>query len=449
MARSNGPFGPAGTRPPARRHPADDPYAAPQGQPGAHNGQWPTAPYPDLASGGQQGQSGYHFPPEPEPNNYDYAQPAGYGQPAPYYANGAQQPPYPAQQQWGQQPDPRGYDLGTYMPAAPQQPYPPVDPNQFRQPQDHAYASGRQGYADPDAEYDDEEFVDGDEPRRGRRWMFVAAVALVGAVGVGGALAYTYKSLFAPSAGRVPIVRAEQGNKAKPGEKMLGRLGDDAPSQQAAEPQDDRADETGGPKRVKTIPINPGAQMAPASPPQVAPSMPGVMVDIGPRPQQVPPPKTAQPPIGQQPLQPRVTLGVPPANMVPQAAPQEEAQPLKRSAALQQPPPQAIAKAPPPPKQAPSAPPPTTASTGAGFVAVLSSQKTRMDALKVFADLQQRYPGELSGKVPDVREADLSNQGLGTMYRLVVGPPGSRSAASGVCTQLKSAGLKDCWVMEY
>jgi outer membrane biosynthesis protein TonB len=396
-----------------------------------------------LGSGGQPGQSGYHFPPEPEPNNYDYAQPASYGQPAPapYYANGAQQPPFPPQQQWGQQPDPRGYDLGTYMPAAPQQPYPPVDPNQFRQPQEHAYGT-RQGYADPDADYDDEEFADGNEPGRGRRWMFVAAVALVGAVGLGGALAYTYKSLFAPSAGRVPIVRADQGNKAKPSEKMLGRLGDDAQAAApGAEPQDDRAEETGGPKRVKTIPINPGAPMVAGSPPspQVSPSMPGVMVDIGPRPQ-VPPPKTAQP------LQPRVTLGVPPANMVPQAAPQEEAPPLKRSVATPQPP---VAKPSPPPKQAASTPPPTTASTGAGFVAVLSSQKTRMDALKVFADLQQRYPGELSGKVPDVREADLSNQGLGTMYRLVVGPPGSRSAASGVCVQLKAAGLKDCWVMEY
>ena len=303
MARSNGPFGPAGTRPPARRHPADDPYAPPHGQPGAHNGQWPSAPYPDLGSAGQQGQ-GYHFPPEPEPNNYDYGQPAS----PPYYANGMQQPPYPPQQQWSQQPDPRGYDLGNYMPAAPQQPYPPVDPNQFRQPQDHAYAGQRQGYADPDAEYDDEEFVDGDEPRRGRRWMFVAAAALIGAIGVGGALAYTYKSLFAPSSGRVPIVRADQGNKAKPTEKMLGRLSDDASQQAGApgsEPQDDRSgEESGGPKRVKTIPINPGAPMVAgvsASGSQVSPSMPGVMVDIGPRPQ-LPPPKTNQPLIGQQPL---------------------------------------------------------------------------------------------------------------------------------------------------
>ena len=46
----------------------------------------------------------------------------------------------------------------------------------------------------------------------------------------------------------------------------------------------------------------------------------------------------------------------------------------------------------------------------------------------------------LSNKTPDVQEADLSARGLGTMYRLVVGPPGSRDAANGVCSQLKTAG---------
>ncbi len=80
-------------------------------------------------------------------------------------------------------------------------------------------------------------------------------------------------------------------------------------------------------------------------------------------------------------------------------------------------------------------------------MAVISSQKTRMEALKKFADLQQKHD-VLTGKTPDVQEADLSARGLGTMYRLVVGPPGSREAASVVCTQLRSAG-QDCWVKEY
>jgi cell division septation protein DedD len=95
----------------------------------------------------------------------------------------------------------------------------------------------------------------------------------------------------------------------------------------------------------------------------------------------------------------------------------------------------------------PKASPPPAASSGAGYVAVLSSQKTRMDALKAFADLQQKYGEALSGRVPDVQEANLGEKGI--WYRVVVGPPGSRDAANGVCSQLKSAGYSNCWVNSY
>ncbi len=78
---------------------------------------------------------------------------------------------------------------------------------------------------------------------------------------------------------------------------------------------------------------------------------------------------------------------------------------------------------------------------------MLSSQKTRMDALKAFADLQQKYGEALSGRVPDVQEANLGEKGI--WYRAVVGPPGSRDAANGVCSQLKSAGYGSCWVNAY
>jgi len=117
MARSNGPLGPAGTRPQARRHAGDDAFAPPSGQP---NGHWPPT-HPGHAAQQGQGQ-GYHFPPEPEAN-YGYQQ-----QPAPFdgYQGGQQHDPY-APQQWGQ-PDPRGYDLGNYMPSGAQQHYPPADP---------------------------------------------------------------------------------------------------------------------------------------------------------------------------------------------------------------------------------------------------------------------------------------------------------------------------------
>jgi hypothetical protein len=83
------------------------------------------------------------------------------------------------------------------------------------------------------------------------------------------------------------------------------------------------------------------------------------------------------------------------------------------------------------------------------WVAVLSSQKSRMDALRVFADMHQKYGDVLEGKAHDVLEIDLSARGLGTSYRLVVGPWGSRDAASGVCSQLTSAGYVGCWVTEF
>ena len=101
-----------------------------------------------------------------------------------------------------------------------------------------------------------------------------------------------------------------------------------------------------------------------------------------------------------------------------------------------------------------AAAPATTASVpaaaaGNGYVAVLSTKRSRIDALTSFADLQQKYGNILGTKVPAVRRADLSARGLGIMYRAVVGPPGSRQAAAQVCTQLKSAGYSGCWVAPY
>src|SRR5262249_51797427 len=90
--------------------------------------------------------------------------------------------------------------------------------------------------------------------------------------------------------------------------------------------------------------------------------------------------------------------------------------------------------------------PPTS---GLGYVAVLAAKKTRMEAVTAFADLQQKYSEVLGDKSLDVQEADLSARGLGTMYRLVVGPPGSHHAATNVCAQLKSAGYVGCWVKEF
>ncbi|MFY0613998.1 MAG: SPOR domain-containing protein [Hyphomicrobiaceae bacterium] len=83
---------------------------------------------------------------------------------------------------------------------------------------------------------------------------------------------------------------------------------------------------------------------------------------------------------------------------------------------------------------------------GKGYVAVLATAPSRMKALQSFAELQQKHPSALLNRVPDVQKADLSARGLGIMYRVVVGPAGSRSSANSVCSSLKSEGYKGCWV---
>jgi hypothetical protein len=103
-----------------------------------------------------------------------------------------------------------------------------------------------------------------------------------------------------------------------------------------------------------------------------------------------------------------------------------------------------------------AAPPTTTASTlGAAsvasggtrqYIAVVATKSTRMEALESFAELQQRHPQALSNRVPTVQQADLSSRGLGTMYRLLIGPAGSRQAANTVCANLKAGGYNGCWV---
>jgi len=83
-----------------------------------------------------------------------------------------------------------------------------------------------------------------------------------------------------------------------------------------------------------------------------------------------------------------------------------------------------------------------------GFVAVLTSKKSRADALNAFTDLQQKYPEVLGGMAPDVREADLGDNGV--WYRAVIGPShGSREAATSACSRLKTAGHAGCWVAAY
>ncbi|MFZ1105641.1 MAG: SPOR domain-containing protein, partial [Hyphomicrobiaceae bacterium] len=191
-----------------------------------------------------------------------------------------------------------------------------------------------------------------------------------------------------------------------------------------------------GPRAVKTITIKPGSG-APA------PVIPGITLYTPPEASAPPQPSAKEETKEVQPPPSRVTFGTPPpapppAENDPPVAPPPVSKKAPVQAAL------AVPRAPSPPKARE-----TPSGSGLGFVAVLKSAKTHMEAMTSFADLQQKYPEVLSDRSFDVQEADLSARGLGTMYRVVVGPPGSHNAASGVCVQLKAAGYVGCWVKEY
>lgn len=114
------------------------------------------------------------------------------------------------------------------------------------------------------------------------------------------------------------------------------------------------------------------------------------------------------------------------ANMMPVPAPQAA--------------PQQVATANPAPAAAPAAP-----AADSKYVVQLGSSKSQTDALANFADAQQKYPSLLSSHQPVVRKTDLGAKG--TWYRLQVGPLADKSAAYKLCGQLKAKGHADCLVM--
>ncbi len=298
-------------------------------------------------------------------------------------------------------------------------------------------------------------------------------------------MAYGYKTILGPSSksSAPPVIKAdgrpskiqpvEPGGKqfANADSKLMGRLESDGGStsgQALAQSLSASAadNDPTGVRKVSTVTIGrDGAIAAPSAdprmPPPVTQGVPGMNLDYGPRGPAFP---AAQSTARSVPAPSSGSAGAPmpqpQPQMIARAAPMPQpdipaSQPVSASPPLNPrrqllPPPGAATQAPKrtAPIEAPSAlaaPKPATS----GFVAVLSSQKSRMDALKAFADLQQKYGGVLQNKIPDVQEADLSAKGLGTMYRAVVGPPGSREAANDICAQLKGAGYTGCWITAY
>lgn len=87
--------------------------------------------------------------------------------------------------------------------------------------------------------------------------------------------------------------------------------------------------------------------------------------------------------------------------------------------------------------------PPTPASGGKSPVVQLGAYASNDAAMQAWSDVSRKYADAVGGASPQV--VKISVPGKGDLYRLVIGPYGSRDQATEVCVQLKSRG-RDCIV---
>ena len=468
--------------------PAFDPYVPAQTyQPAAYQPQQsapvaasPAPSYPDLRGSTYDQWAAHQQPQQHDPRGYDLAnygsaeQQQGYA-PARSAQIVAQQPSRTAewpqaqtQAQYAQQ----GYD------AYQQQ----TDAQLHAAAHDQVQSQGYdENYADAAGEGMEE------ETPQGRRGMLIAAT-LAGAIFVGGGLTYAYNSLLGSGASGIPpLVKSASGpTKVKPSEpggkqfdhadsKVLGRLNDNGTAVASSGGTD-----AAGSKKVSTLVVKPdGTIEAPApsdaaaapepaasSPSSAVPGMSVVSVGGTPAPAVAPEAKpaaqmaeAAQKPLVVNPPAAAAPAAAPaPAKVISQAAAAAPAiaslvetaavAPATAAPAVKKPAAAVVKKA---AVTTAAAAPAAVPTTGTGYMAVIASvpasDKSRMNALTQWADMQQKYGSILQSKTMDVQEANLGEKG--TYHRLLVGPPGSKDSANTVCSQLKAAGHPDCWVMAF
>lgn len=311
------------------------------------------------------------------------------------------------------------------------------------------------------AEFEDDDYDYESVEGTGRSRTMMIAAALAGVIVVGVSGAYGYQALFGgDSVTTTPVVKGAAGpSKVKPADpggrkfahtdsKMMGRLG--AASGQTNDP-------AAGARRVSTLRIGPdGTVIAPSDPTAAAASDGPRMVTGVPLGGSSTPEAASATPASVKPAPPNAPLIV---NSTASSAAKPvqiakvkpvtsaPAKPAPVAKKVVKPVQQKVAVATPKPSPAPVGPKPT----GAGYVAVLASVPvsgtSRMDALKQFADMQQRYGTALRDKTPDVQRAELGEKG--SYHRLIAGPPGSAQSARSVCENLKAAGYPSCWVLAY
>lgn len=406
----------------------------------------------------------------PDPSSYDlgsYGLPGQSGQAAhpglhvpPTGRDGRTQPPSAPQWPPQHQPDPYGHQAqpqhqhgspqGSAQPAYPAGAmYQPPQNSQQHAGQQHAgqqhagqQHAGQQA-GEYQAEYQDDIELD-EPPRKRRRWL--VAAALVGSIGIGSGMAYGYKMFLGPKGGeKSQVVRASREPvKVTPGERggkqfpnansqvqNSGRLPSEGSAVAAGGETSSGFTDSNGVRRVPTVAVGPG--------PSAVPGM--TIVGPGSGPGATLPPAAMEPPrqgpvATAPPAAPTRTVNaMPPAtpsrqavsNALPPDAAAAAAVPRQRVAAVD-------------PTKAVAAEPVARPKAVSGYVAVLGFQKSQLEAMKMMADLQQKYEA-LRDKKLDIVQSDQTSRGLGTIYRVVVGPRGGISPVREVCNQLYQAGM--------
>jgi cell division septation protein DedD len=291
------------------------------------------------------------------------------------------------------------------------------------------------------------------------RSMFMVGSALLGAVALGGALAFAYKQGGgAMNGGEPPLVQADNrpvkeapdqpAGKDLPHKNKLiyDRLeSEDKPETDHLVPRQEDVAVPAMPASVDTAGLS--AAQTPGAP-QITEA-----VDTG----TVPPGTvaTVDDPEGG-PRHVKTMVVRPDGSVVPPAVPDAAAAPAPAQVASAEAPMAApAAQAPAKPKPVKAAVAPAAAEDPAPkaaapkspsqFVVQVASKQNQTEALATFADMQQKYPSLLASYRPIVQKADLGTKGV--WYRLRIGPINDKTVASKLCTQLKSQGLNDCLVM--
>jgi hypothetical protein len=379
-------------------------------------------------------------------------------------------PPNSGRQNFGGAPLAAGSDLyHTEHYAVPG--YPPAQHLGQHSGHDAGYDDDAYNPSTPHRAPEEEDFYEDEHP--GHRRMGVLVIAGIFALAViGTAGAFGYRALFGSSstAAPPPVIKADsapskivpvsntdsQSNKQITdrvndrgmGEKLVSR--EEQPVTVSPQAQDSAPSSSqpvlgsgvigSEPKRVRTIAIRPDqagpADASPASAPpvRVAAPPPRVVSNSPPAgdPEPVPAPRQAAPRVA-----PPVQQAAPPApnSNAPLSLSPDAAAPARSASARASAPVRTAAVA--PTQTAPAAAP--SGNGGVGSYAVqISSQRSEAEAQAAFRGLQGKFPTQLGGKQPLIRQVDLGDKGI--YYRAMVGPFANGSEATELCGSLKAAG---------